>query len=330
MGAILDYIRSTQRTDISYINNLNVYGEGQYLEMDLNTRRNLELCETMRSKEKRGSLFWVLDKTKTAMGARMLRNFVEHPLIDVKLSIMRDERTKSKEFRESLNEIASFMCFEVFRDLKTYEAEEIKSLLKKLSYFRETDSSSLEPLFKTETAYKKFQARHNKDKVIRKDITKYQGDVFIGIDAGSTTAKVVAIDHEGNLLYENYRGNKGTPVDTIKEMLLDLYKSLPKNTIIRSTGSTGYGELLIKTAFNLDISEIETMAHYEAANYFLPGVESIIDIGGQDMKYIKIKDGAVDSIMLNEACSSGCGSFIETLAKSMNITVEEFVSEAVK
>ena len=253
------------------------------------------------------------------------------------LSMLKDRFIKTIDLKEdeiiTPDDARLFVCIGAIlgnEDERTFTNEKIKTMLKKLSYFKEADSSSLEPLFINENAYKKFQTRHDKDKVVRKDISKYQGDVFIGIDAGSTTAKVVAIDHEGNLLYENYRGNKGTPVDTIKDMLLDLYKVLPQNTVIRSAGSTGYGELLIKTAFNLDISEIETMAHYEAANYFLPGVESIIDIGGQDMKYIKIKDGAVDSIMLNEACSSGCGSFIETLAKSMNITVEEFVKEAVK
>ena len=253
------------------------------------------------------------------------------------LSMLKERFIKTIDLKEdeiiTPEDARLFVCIGAIlgnEDEKTFTNEEIQALLKRLSYFKESDSSSLEPLFKTEKAYQKFQTRHNKDKVNRKDITNYSGDVFIGIDAGSTTAKVVAIDYEGNLLYENYRGNKGTPVDTIKDMLLDLYKVLPQNTIIRSAGSTGYGELLIKTAFNLDISEIETMAHYEAANYFLPGVQSIIDIGGQDMKYIKIKDGAVDSIMLNEACSSGCGSFIETLAKSMNITVEEFVAEAVK
>ncbi len=253
------------------------------------------------------------------------------------LSMLKDRFIKTIDLKEdeiiTPEDARLFVCIGAIlgnEESQTYTEEEIRSILKRLSYFKESDSASLEPLFKNENAYKKFLNRHNKAQVTRKDISTYKGDVFIGIDAGSTTAKVVAIDYEGNLLYENYRGNKGTPVDTIKDMLLDLYKVLPSNTVIRSAGSTGYGELLIKTAFNLDISEIETMAHYEAANYFLPGVESIIDIGGQDMKYIKIKDGAVDSIMLNEACSSGCGSFIETLAKSMNITVEEFVSEAVK
>ena len=219
-------------------------------------------------------------------------------------------------------------CLKV-NNKKIYNKKEILELLDKLKDFKEDESTSLEVLFKDEKDYENFKKRHNKNKVNRKDLKTYSGDIFIGIDAGSTTAKVVAIDSEGNLLYESYKNNKGTPVDTIKDMILDLYEKLPKNTVIRQAGSTGYGEMLIKTALNLDISEIETMAHYEAANYFLPGVESIIDIGGQDMKYIKIKDGAVDSIMLNEACSSGCGSFIETLAKSLNMNLEDFVTYAV-
>ena len=221
-----------------------------------------------------------------------------------------------------------FVCIGAILDdvkRKEYTVDELKEKINKLQDFKESESNNLEPLFKTKKAYNDFIKRHDKDRVKRRDLSTYKGDVFIGIDAGSTTAKLVAIDDKGNLLYENYRSNKGTPVDTVKDMILDLYSKLPEDIVIRSSGSTGYGELLIKTAFNLDISEIETMAHFEAANYFLPGVQSIIDIGGQDMKYIKIKDGAVDSIMLNEACSSGCGSFIETLSKSLNIPIDEFV-----
>ena len=226
-----------------------------------------------------------------------------------------------------------FVCIGAVLDKEPKKAinqNQLEKILEKIDKFKESDSHTLEPLFKDKEDYKKFKERQAKYSVSVKDISTYSGDVFIGIDAGSTTAKVVAIDIDGNLLYQNYKSNKGTPVDTVKEMILDLYSKLPKNTIIRSSGSTGYGELLIKTAFNLDISEIETMAHYEAANYFLKGVESIIDIGGQDMKYIKIKDNAVDSIMLNEACSSGCGSFIETLAKSLKMTVEDFVKFAIE
>ena len=252
------------------------------------------------------------------------------------LSMLKDRFVKTLDLKDdeiiTPDDARLFVCIGAIlgnEDKRTFTTEDLTAMIKRLSYFRETESSNLKPLFKAKKEYNTFKKRHEKNSVKRTNLEKYSGDVFIGIDAGSTTAKVVAIDHKGNLLYENYRGNKGTPVDTVKDMLLDLYSKLPENTVIRSAGSTGYGELLIKTAFNLDISEIETMAHYEAANYFLPGVESIIDIGGQDMKYIKIKDGAVDSIMLNEACSSGCGSFIETLAKSLNITVQEFVSEAV-
>lgn len=213
---------------------------------------------------------------------------------------------------------------------KVMTNEDLVKLMKRFSYFRESESKDLAPLFKDKKDYDKFVKRHAKDSVKRKDISTYSGDVFVGIDAGSTTCKVVAISSDGALLYENYKSNMGTPVDTCRGMILDLYSKLGKNTVIRSSGSTGYGEMLIKAAFNLDISEIETMAHFEAANYFLPGVESIIDIGGQDMKYIKIKDGAVSSIMLNEACSSGCGSFIETLAKSLKMDVSDFVKYAIE
>ena len=226
-----------------------------------------------------------------------------------------------------------FVCIGAVLDKekkKTLELKDLKALKKKLDKFTEEDSNNLEPLFKTEKDYKKFVDRHSKASIKKSDITKYKGDIFIGIDAGSTTCKVVAIGKKAELLYENYQSNKGTPFDTVKKMILDLYDKLPEDVVIRQCGSTGYGELLVKTAFNLDISEIETMSHFEAASHFLPGVESIIDIGGQDMKYIRIKDGVVNSIMLNEACSSGCGSFIETLAKSLGMTVEEFVDLAIK
>ena len=253
------------------------------------------------------------------------------------LDMLKDRFIKTLNLKE--NEIITpddarlFVCVGAILDKEEktiYTTKELKELISQLDNFKEEESHDLEVLFKDQKDYEKFRKRHDKAKVKRRDLSTYVGDVFVGIDAGSTTAKVVAISNKGEILYDNYKSNEGTPVDTVKGMLLDLYSKLPKNTIIRSAGSTGYGELLIKTAFNLDISEIETMSHYEAANYFLNGVESIIDIGGQDMKYIKIKDGAVDSIMLNEACSSGCGSFIETLAKSLDISLDEFVSFAIK
>ncbi len=252
------------------------------------------------------------------------------------LSTLRDRFIKTLNLQPEEviipNDAQLFVCIGAILDKDKSEVltlNQISKLISKLSDFKEEQSNSLEPLFKDEIDYERFLNRHNKNKVKKKELTNYKGDVFVGIDAGSTTAKLVALDSKGNLLYQNYKSNKGTPVDTIKEMIIHLYNKLPKEAVIRLAGSTGYGELLIKTAFNLDISEIETMAHYEAANYFLPGVESIIDIGGQDMKYIKIKDNAVDTIMLNEACSSGCGSFIETLAKSLNISISEFVNLAI-
>ncbi len=134
----------------------------------------------------------------------------------------------------------------------------------------------------------------------------------------------------GNLLYSAYKNNEGKPLQTVISMLKDLYSVLPKKAIIRYAGSTGYGEKLMQTALSLEMGEIETIAHYTAAKKFMPNATSIVDIGGQDMKYIKIKNGAIDNIMLNEACSSGCGSFIETFAKSLNLKIDEFVEEAIK
>ncbi len=164
----------------------------------------------------------------------------------------------------------------------------------------------------------------------KNDLKTYVGDAFLGIDAGSTTTKLVLIDKEGALLYSLYDNNKGNPLKSVISMLKKLYKVLPENVIIRYSGVTGYGEKLIQTALNVDLNEIETIAHFTAAQKFLPNVNSIIDIGGQDMKYIKLKNKTIDNIMLNEACSSGCGSFLETFAKSLDLTIEKFVEEALK
>ena len=162
----------------------------------------------------------------------------------------------------------------------------------------------------------------------RRALKDYEGDCFIGIDAGSTTTKLAIIDNEGSLMHSIYRNNEGDPLNSVIEMLREVYAILPKKAKIRFSGVTGYGEKLIQTALNLDLNEIETIAHYRAASEFMPEVTSIVDIGGQDMKYIKLKNGAIDNIMLNEACSSGCGSFIETFAKSLNLSIEDFVNEA--
>lgn len=207
---------------------------------------------------------------------------------------------------------------------------ELKKKVVKMKDFKETASQSLKPLFKNQKELDDFRKRHNKDSARKKDINEYSGNAYLGIDAGSTTAKLVLIDDEANILYEDYRSNMGSPIDTIKTMIIEMYENKPEDVIIRMSGSTGYGEGLIKTAFNLDISEIETMAHTRAAEHFNPNVTSIIDIGGQDMKYIKLKNGVVDTILLNEACSSGCGSFVETLAKSLDISIDEFVELAIK
>ena len=213
-------------------------------------------------------------------------------------------------------------------DTKKLTSDELKEKLKSFKKAQITEGQTLPKLFETEEDYKEFKARHDKATVPEKDLKTFSGDCFLGIDAGSTTTKIVLIDEEGNLLYHLYENNKGNPLKSVISMLKKLYKELPKEAKLRFAGVTGYGEKLIQTALNVDLNEIETIAHYTAAKKFEPKVTSIIDIGGQDMKYIKLKNNAIDNILLNEACSSGCGSFIETFAKSLGLTIQEFVNEA--
>lgn len=187
-----------------------------------------------------------------------------------------------------------------------------------------TQTKRIEPLFADDEEYEEFKARHDKAKIKRRELRECKGPLFLGIDAGSTTTKAALIDQDENLVYSFYRNNEGNPLETTKLMLNELYAMLPVDAYIANTTVTGYGEGLIKAGFRADYGIIETMAHYKAAEKFLPGVDFILDIGGQDMKCMRIKDNAIYNIMLNEACSSGCGSFIETYAKSVNMPVEEF------
>ena len=215
-------------------------------------------------------------------------------------------------------------------NMNPISVEKLKSKIQVLRISKDTTTEPLKPLFTTDEEYNMFKERHDKDKVSRKDLKTYSGDCFLGIDAGSTTTKLVLIDRDGNLLYSLYGSNQGNPLNSVISMLKQLYLVLPEKAIIRYSGITGYGEKLIQTALNVDLNEIETIAHYTAAKKFMPNVSSIVDIGGQDMKYIKMKGDVIDNIMLNEACSSGCGSFIETFAKSLNLSISDFVNEALQ
>ncbi|HBQ85774.1 MAG TPA: 2-hydroxyglutaryl-CoA dehydratase, partial [Syntrophomonas sp.] len=164
----------------------------------------------------------------------------------------------------------------------------------------------------------------------QKDLASFAGPCFLGIDAGSTTTKAALIDENGALLYSYYGNNTGSPMNSAVNILKDLYDRMPATAKIAWTAVTGYGEGLLKAALHVDVGEVETIAHYTAARFFNPGVDLILDIGGQDMKCLKIKDGVINSIMLNEACSSGCGSFIEGFAHSLNIPVQDFAGLALQ
>ncbi len=183
--------------------------------------------------------------------------------------------------------------------------------------------SYIEPLFNSKEEYQEFLERHEKDKVDIKELNGYEGNLYLGIDSGSTTLKLVLIDEEENVRFTSYQSNKGNPVKIVKNVLTKLYEENPHLKIANSA-STGYGEELIKNAFTLDGSLVETMAHYLAAKKFMPNVDFIIDIGGQDIKCFKIENGAISNIFLNEACSSGCGSFLQTFSNALGYEIEEF------
>ena len=192
----------------------------------------------------------------------------------------------------------------------------------------EFEVARMAPLFATKQDYVDFSVRHEKAVVKKANIAAYNGKAFLGIDAGSTTTKIALVSENGELLFSFYSGNDGSVLKTAIRAMGELKEKMHPGITIAGACSTGYGEALMKEAFKLDLGEVETVAHYNAASFFNPKVDCILDIGGQDMKCIHIKNGCVDSVLLNEACSSGCGSFIETFAKSLNYTVKDFAKAA--
>ena len=185
--------------------------------------------------------------------------------------------------------------------------------------------ASQPPLFASKQEYEEFHARHMKASVPRVPFGADCGPVHIGIDSGSTTVKLVVIDDQRRILYTNYQPNRGEPLELIRQQLVQLYERHP-GLQVASVTTTGYGEELVKTAFSADLGVVETVAHFTAAKYFLPDVDFIIDIGGQDMKCFKIEDNAISNIFLNEACSSGCGSFLQTFAQALGYDVKDFAA----
>ena len=206
----------------------------------------------------------------------------------------------------------------------------LKDVLDRLSceIHMEFEVERMEPLFESESDYEAFVKDHSNNSVTARNLADYEGNCYLGIDAGSTTTKTALIAQDGSLLYSFYDNNNGSPLAACIRSIKEIYSLLPDTAHIVHACSTGYGEALIKAALMLDEGEVETIAHYYAAAFFDPQVDCILDIGGQDMKCIKIKNQTVDSVQLNEACSSGCGSFIETFAKSLNYSVEDFAKEA--
>ena len=223
-----------------------------------------------------------------------------------------EARTAEREFREGEEKVS------------------LKALMHRLEHGVKMDFevSRMEPLFASQEEYDRFRDRQDAYKVERALLRSYEGNAYLGIDAGSTTTKTALISEDGKLLYSFYDSNHGDPLATSIRAIKETYAHMPKGVRIAGACSTGYGEALIKSALKLDEGEVETISHYTAASFFEPDVDCILDIGGQDMKCIRIRDHAVDDVMLNEACSSGCGSFIENFAKTLNYSVQNFAKAA--
>ena len=202
--------------------------------------------------------------------------------------------------------------------------EQLKAKINDLSSVETHEVERLDPLFKDETEKTAFMERHAKAVIPMAELSSHKGKCYLGIDAGSTTTKAALINEKGEILYSHYNNNMGDPLKSVIGILQEIYSLMPEGAYIAKATATGYGEHLIKAALKTDFGEIETMAHYKAAERMLPGVEFILDIGGQDMKCIRVKNGEIQSILLNEACSSGCGSFIENFASALGMTSAEF------
>ena len=202
--------------------------------------------------------------------------------------------------------------------------KEFRESLKNLVGAELSEVQRLEPLFTNANELEEFRKRHAEEKAMRGSLSEAHGPVFLGLDSGSTTTKAVLINQKGEIIWDFYSHNMGNPVELAVKVLKDLYKKLPEDVYIARAVSTGYGEALFQAAFGVDAGEVETIAHFRAADFFVPGVEFLLDIGGQDMKCLRMKDGAITSIQLNEACSAGCGSFLDNFANTMGMDVKEF------
>lgn len=251
-----------------------------------------------------------------------------HYLPQLRIRFEETLREKAKSFSAPENgQLFVALGASYMTDKKEYTIDEI---LKRLSENRTTKHqiTRMEPLFSDDREYESFKKRHAGHSARRFDIKDAEGELFLGLDIGSTTLKAVLCDKEGRICFSHYAKNDGSPLVLAIEILKDIYAQLPEKAFIANAAATGYGEQLCKAAFSIPEGEIETIAHYKAASFFVPDVDFIIDIGGQDMKCMKLKNGVIESIMLNEACSSGCGSFIHTFAESLGLTAPEFAKAA--
>lgn len=342
-GAFIDQMASLIQTDAAGLNDLaknykNIYPIASRCGVFAKTDVQALINQGASKEDIAISVFQsVVNQTisNLACGRQIKGNvaFLGGPLYFLSELRMRFIKTLKLSDKQVINPKYSQLCVAIgaalaSKDQPIIEFSKLYSKINSIGGYSDIYIKRLEPLFSSEEELKKFKAAHNVHRMNRKDIKEHKGACFLGIDAGSTTTKAVLIDRDNNILYDYYGHNQGEPLDLTVRILKDIYIKLPDNAYIASSAVTGYGEDLIKAALKIDFGEVETIAHYKAASYFQPGVDFILDIGGQDMKCMRIKNGVIESILLNEACSSGCGSFIETFAHSVNMDAQEFLNEA--
>ncbi len=330
-GAFIDQMSTLLKVDIAELNELSKNAEktytiasrcGVFAKSDIQPLLN----QGARKEDISKSIFYVV-VNQTIAGLAQGRP------IHGKVVYLGGPLTFISELRETFDDVLKLkgFCPEDSLYFVSYGAAslatEVVNLDKTIESLKEGANNQsyayAEPLFKDEDDYNEFKVRHDKDSVKILEIENYSGKAYLGIDAGSTTLKCILINENAEIIDQTYQSNSGNPVPLIKEYLIGLYKKHP-NIQICGSSTTGYGEDMIKNAFRVDEGIVETFAHLKAAQAFKPDVDFIIDIGGQDMKCFKIKNGTIDNIFLNEACSSGCGSFLQTFAEALNTEIKDF------
>ncbi len=343
-GAFIDQMASLLSTDAAGLNELarehaTIYPIAARCGVFAKTDVQPLINEGARKEDIAASIFQaVVNQTISGLACgKPIRGIVAflggplHFLSEVRRAFVRTLGLRPEEVRapENAQLFVAMGAALASRDEHACNLDELRDRARGLCHVAQPEVERLAPLFADTAARTEFVERHRRALTPRVELGRARGPCFLGVDAGSTTTKAVLIDETGAIAWSAYAGNGGDPLRLVLRSVADLLRAMPPEAWIARSCATGYGEALVKAALRLDAGEVETIAHFTAASRFLPGVDAVLDIGGQDMKFLRVRDGAISSVLLNEACSSGCGSFLETFAQSLGLSVSDFAGEAI-